>query len=100
MVIYIVQLIIATLLFFVMLFGIGFILNMLLKTTWFPAIAFIVVLIVVAIWSPWDTETFNPTFNNIGEYTIYYLPVIGAIIGAFVSGWTIKVLREKGFKMF
>ena len=49
------QLIIATMLFLVMMFGIGFIFNMLFKTTWFPIYLFIIVLIPLGIWAPWDT---------------------------------------------
>lgn len=100
MIIEIVQVIIATVLFFVMMFGIGFILNMLLKTTWFPIILFFVVLIAVAIWSPWD-ESANPTLSNFGTYTlVYYIPITGALIGAYVSGWAIRALRKGGYKMF
>ena len=44
----------ATVLFLVMMFGIGFILNMLLKTTWFPIYLFVIVLIGLGIWAPWD----------------------------------------------
>lgn len=100
MIIEIVQIMIATVLFFVMMFGIGFILNMLLKTTWFPIILFFIVLIVVAIWSPWD-ESANPTLSNFGTYTlVYYIPITGALIGAYVSGWAIRALRKGGYKMF
>lgn len=100
LVIMIVQTAVATVLFFVMMFGIGFILNMLLKTTWFPMILFFILLIGLVIWSPWDAES-NPTFDNIGSYTaIFYLPIIGAMIGAYVSGWAIKALRKGGYKMF
>ncbi|MFF2885265.1 YuiB family protein [Paenibacillus sp. NPDC057967] len=99
-VIMIVQAAVATVLFFVMMFGIGFILNMLLKTTWFPMILFAIVLIGLLIWSPWDAAS-NPTLDNIGTYTtIYYLPIIGAMIGAYVSGWAINALRKGGYKMF
>ncbi|GKU80308.1 YuiB family protein [Paenibacillus sp. L3-i20] len=95
-----IQIIIATVLFFVMMFGIGFILNMLLKTTWFPIILFVIVIIVLAIWSPWE-DTANPTLDNIGTYTlIYYIPITGALIGAYVSGWAIQALRKGGYKMF
>lgn len=96
----IIQVIIAAVLFFVMMFGIGFILNMLLKTTWFPMILFVIVLIILAIWSPWD-ESQNPTWDNIGVYTlVYYIPITGALIGAYVSGWAIRALRKGGYKMF
>lgn len=100
MIIEIIQIIIATVLFFVMMFGIGFILNMLLKTTWFPIILFFIVLIGLAIWSPWD-DSQKPTLANFGTYTlVYYIPITGALIGAYVSGWTIRALRKGGYKMF
>lgn len=96
----VVQIVIATVLFFVMMFGIGFILNMLLKTTWFPIGLFVVVLIGLAIWAPWP-DADKPTLANFGTYTlVYYLPITGALIGAYVSGWTIKALRKGGYKMF
>lgn len=95
-----IQIIIATVLFFVMMFGIGFILNMLLKTTWFPIALFVIVLIGLAIWSPWDPSQ-NPTLDNLGTYTlVYYIPITGALIGAYVSGWAIRALRRGGYKMF
>lgn len=100
MIIDIIQITIATVLFFVMMFGIGFILNMLLKTTWFPIILFVIVLIGLAIWSPWAPAD-KPTLDNFGTYLlVYYIPIIGALIGAYVSGWAIKTLRSKGYKMF
>ncbi|MBH5319234.1 hypothetical protein I6N90_15630 [Paenibacillus sp. GSMTC-2017] len=96
----VVQIIIATVLFFVMMFGIGFILNMLLKTTYFPIILFVIVIVVLAIWSPWE-DAANPTLDNIGTYTlVYYIPITGALIGAYVSGWAIQALRKGGYKMF
>ncbi|MFC4775606.1 YuiB family protein [Paenibacillus sp. GCM10023252] len=93
------QLIIATVLFLVMMFGIGFILNMLLKTTWFPIYAFFIVLIPLWIWGTWDhSESFA---DNFGAFTIVdSIPVIGALIGAYVSGWAIQALRRGGYKMF
>ncbi|MFD0715209.1 YuiB family protein [Paenibacillus sp. GCM10027626] len=95
----ILQLVIATVLFFVMMFGIGFILNMLLKTTWFPIYLFIFVLLPVFIWQTWDKDR---TF--IGNFTAFtfvdILPAVGALVGAYVSGATIRALRRGGYKMF
>lgn len=94
------QLIIATVLFLVMMFGIGFILNMLLKTTWFPIYGFVLVLIPLGIWAPWDPNA-TATIENFAHYTIVdYIPVIGALAGAYVSGWAIQALRKGGYKMF
>ncbi|TYP71310.1 YuiB family protein [Paenibacillus methanolicus] len=93
------QLIIATVLFFVMMFGIGFILNMLLKTTWFPIYLLVLILVPVYIWQTWDdSRTFAGNFTAFTFVDI--LPIIGAGIGAYVSGATIRALRRGGYKMF
>ncbi|MGO4373357.1 YuiB family protein [Paenibacillus sp. YIM B09110] len=94
------QLVIATVLFMVMLFGIGFILNMLLKTTWFPLYLFIIGIIPLGIWAPWDASA-KTTIQNFADYTVFdYIPVIGALVGAYISGWAIRALRRGGYKMF
>ncbi|UUZ84053.1 hypothetical protein LJK88_09990 [Paenibacillus sp. P26] len=37
----------------------------------------------------------------MAEYSIFdYVPAVGGLIGAILSGSTIKSLRDKGFKMF
>ncbi|RAP75390.1 YuiB family protein [Paenibacillus montanisoli] len=95
----ILQLIIATVLFFVMMFGIGFILNMLLKTTFFPIYLFLIVLVPLFIWQTWDdTKSVSGNFTSFTFVDI--LPAIGALIGAYVSGSTIRALRKGGYKMF
>lgn len=95
----ILQLIIATVLFFVMVFGIGFILNMLLKTTFFPIYLYVLAGIPIFIWQTWDnTKSFSGNFTAFTFVDI--LPAIGALIGAYVSGVTIRALRRGGYKMF
>jgi len=95
----ILQLVIATVLFFVMMFGIGFILNMLLKTTWFPIYLFVLILLPVFIWQTWDSD--RSFWGNFTAFTfVDILPAIGALIGAYVSGATIRALRRGGYKMF
>ncbi len=93
------QIVIAMVLFFVMMFGIGFILNMLMKTTWFPIYLFVIVLVPLYIWSTWDhAATFSA---NLAEFTfIDWLPVVAALVGAYVSGYAIRALRIGGYKMF
>ncbi len=93
------QMIIAMLLFFVMMFGIGFILNMLMKTTWFPVYLFLIVLLPVGIYYTWnDSMGF---VDNLTAYTyVDIAPAITALIGALVSGYTIRALRRGGYKMF
>ncbi|WP_208543870.1 YuiB family protein [Paenibacillus protaetiae] len=93
------QLIVAVVLFFVMMFGIGFIFNMLLKTTWFPIYLFIIVLVPLGIWWTWDdSESVSANFTSFTIVDV--LPVIGALVGAYVSGWAIRALRRGGYKMF
>lgn len=93
------QVIVAMMLFFVMMFGIGFILNMLLKTTWFPIFLYLVILLPLGIYFTWDdTMAFG---ENLAAYTIVdYLPAIAALAGAYVSGAAIRTLRRGGYKMF
>jgi uncharacterized membrane protein YphA (DoxX/SURF4 family) len=92
------QLMIVTVLLFVLFFGLGFILNMLMKTTWFPIYGYIMLVIGLIVYWGWGT---NSLASNLSEYSFAdYVPAIGGLIGAALSGWTIKSLREKGYQMF
>lgn len=94
-----IQLPIVFLLFFVLLFGIGFTLNMLLKTTYFPMYAYIFVAIPGAMYYLWDEKL--SFYGNLAAFQIPdYVPAIGGLIGAWLSGKTIDVLRRRGYKMF
>lgn len=92
------QLLIVTVLLFVLFFGLGFILNMLMKTTWFPIYGYIALLIGLFVYWEWGSGTLSA---NLAEYTaVDYIPFVGGLIGAVLSGSTIRTLRRKGFKMF
>ncbi len=91
-----IQIIIAILLIFVLFFGISFILNMLLKTTWFPIYLYIAGMIALLIF--WDKEswgTFLLEFKLV-DYVYFFTGIIGIIIG----GKAIQMLRKQGYKMF
>lgn len=91
--------VILMLLFFVMMFGIGFILNMLMKTTWFPMGLFVVVFIPLVIYMMWESD--KSFADNLLSYKLFdYLTGLAGLAGAYVSGMTINTLRKKGFKMF
>jgi hypothetical protein len=93
-----IQLVIVTVLMFVLFFGIGFILNMLMKTTWFPIYGYIVLVIGLLIYWAWGSGSLAA---NLASYTYAdYIPAIGGLIGAILSGTAIRTLRMKGFKMF
>ncbi|TVX87128.1 hypothetical protein FPZ44_21795 [Paenibacillus agilis] len=86
-------------LLFVMMFGIGFILNMLMKTTWFPMVLYVVLVIPLAMWTMWDSSlTFVGNVTNYGFVDI--LIAISGLFGAYISGKTIGYLRVGGYKMF
>lgn len=81
------QFIISIILFFVLFFGIGFVLNMILKTTWLPLLIYLGVVVYVFM------RIKSPLFVDI---TI----LCAGLIGTAGSGWMIKYLREKGYGMF
>ncbi|MGG1555611.1 MULTISPECIES: YuiB family protein [Paenibacillus] len=92
------QMIIATVLMMVLFFGIGFILNMLMKTTWFPLYAFIALMIGLVIYGMTGSSSF---MSDSTSFTIVdIIPAIGGLVGAVLSGSAIKALRIRGFKMF
>lgn len=84
---YLVQLPIAFLIFMVLAFGIGFIINMLIKTTWLPI--YVYVLIVGFI------------LFKIGKFGLVDIVVLlGGLLGAVLSAVTIRILRTRGYSMF
>lgn len=86
-------------LFFVMMFGIGFILNMLMKTTWFPSYLFIIVILPVVVYSLWDHTA--SLMSHLGSFHIVdYMTGVAGLAGALISGWAIRKLRLGGYKMF
>lgn len=92
------QLIIVTVLLFVLFFGLGFILNMLMKTTWFPIYGFVVLIIGTVVYQGVKSGSI---MDNVAGYSfVDYIAMIGGLIGAWLSGWTIQQLRVKGYKMF
>ena len=87
----ILQFIVAIPLFLVLFFGIGFILNMLIKTTWMPLVLYLLLVV--------GTLIYLLVNNRVPQVTDYVMLVSG-LVGALASGWTIKTLRSKGYGMF
>jgi len=102
-----VQLIVSVLLYFVIFFGIAFILNMLLRQTWLMAVLYpIVIIIIIDNLSTWEYFT-NPgqAFSELGtilaNLTIADISILLAgLAGTIVSGLVIKWLRKSGYRMF
>ncbi|MFD1361448.1 YuiB family protein [Lentibacillus salinarum] len=102
-----IQFIVSILLFFVIFFGLAFILNMLLRRTWLMAVIypFIVLLIVDDIatteYFTAPGASFTAAFSRLTEITIADISILGAgFIGTIVSGIVIRLLRKSGYQMF
>ncbi|UII55395.1 YuiB family protein [Cytobacillus spongiae] len=99
--------IISMLLFFVLFFGIGFILNMLLRMSWIMAIIYPIIAIFLI-----DNVRFIEYFTNskeafsqLGTQLVSLAPIDIMIVssgfaGTILAGVTIKLLRNKGYRMF
>ncbi|SES36453.1 YuiB family protein [Salisediminibacterium halotolerans] len=101
------QMIIAILLYFVLFFGIGFILNMLLRSTWTMAVIYPIVIMFIVGNAGFFSYFTNPgaSFTDLGE-SLVSLAAADAIIltagfiGAVLSGIANKMLRDRGYQMF
>lgn len=84
------QLLIGTLLIFVLFFGMGFIINMLVKTTWFPIWFYLIVVLPLVI-----------VFLDFDWFSIdFYVYGASGLAGAMLSGTVIRTLRQQGYRMF
>jgi len=102
-----IQHIVSIILYFVIFFGLAFILNMLLRRTWLMAFLypFIVIIIIdgipVSKYFTAPSEAFSTVFNVlVGITVVDWIILISGFVGAIVSGMVIKYLRKSGYQMF
>lgn len=102
-----IQLVVSVLLFFVIFFGLAFILNMLLRRTWLMAFIypFIVLLIVGGIsiteYFKSPVASFSLAFEKLLIITPVDMIILSSgLIGTIVCGFVIKFLRKSGYQMF
>jgi hypothetical protein len=101
------QLVISILLFLVLFFGIGFILNMLFRSTWFLAVVYPIIVIFIiddVKFYEYATETGN-SFGALGQQfvdlqTVDVVILTSGLTGAIVAGVAIRMLRVRGYQMF
>lgn len=101
------QLLLTILIFTILFYGIGFIINMLLKTTWIVPIFYpIIIIIMIDKMSTLEYFT-NPgiAFQELGHRLTSLAPsditvLTMGFIGTIASGITMKVLRSRGYQMF
>jgi Putative membrane protein len=101
------QFIISILLFFVLFFGIAFIINMLLRMTWilsfvYPIIALLIIDDVKFIEYFTNTKSaFSSLWNNLVHLAIVDIVILSSgLLGTIAAGFTMKTLRKKGYRMF
>ncbi|GMB09005.1 YuiB-like putative membrane protein [Thermolongibacillus altinsuensis] len=100
-------LLISMLLFFVLFFGIGFLLNMILRTTWTMAVLSPFVFIFFIDQIPFVEYFTAPvaSFGHVKERVLSLaladlLILSSGFVGAVASGLVIRALRAKGYRMF
>lgn len=103
----VIQIIMSILLYVVIFFGLAFILNMLLRTTWLMACIYpLIVLAIVDDISTWSyftdfTGSFSIAFTKLMEITPVDIIILSSgFLGTIVSGIVIKLLRKSGYQMF
>lgn len=100
-------LIISIILFFVLFFGIGFLLNMLFRSTWIMVILFPIVAILIVNQSKL-IEYFRQPVESLKQLGMKFASLQSAdiiilssgLLGGFLAGVVIKILRKKGYQMF
>ncbi|WP_437181978.1 YuiB family protein [Salirhabdus salicampi] len=101
------HLFVGTILYFVLFFGIAFLLNMLLRQTWIMAFFYPIIVIGIV-----DNFPFGKYFTDPGwAFPELWLQVVrlelldivfltAGFVGTIVSGIVIKTLRANGYQMF
>ena len=98
---------ISIVLFFVLFFGIGFLLNMLFRSTWIMVILFPIVAILIVnklklieyLRKPFESlKQLGMNFASLQSADIIILS--SGLLGGVLAGVTIKTLRKKGYQMF
>jgi hypothetical protein len=91
--------IVGSVLCIVLFFGIGFILNMLIKSTWIPLWLFLIIVVPLGIWHLWQPDlSFKENVQSMLVSDI--ILILAGAVGAYMSGWAIRALRRGGYKMF
>ncbi|MBU9712401.1 YuiB family protein [Evansella tamaricis] len=101
------QLIIAIVLYLVLFFGIGFILNMLLRSTWTMAVIYPIVIFFIVDKSGLLSYFIRPGeafpdlfYQLITLKTADVIILTAGMIGAVLSGIANRMLRDRGYQMF
>ncbi|WP_114570214.1 YuiB family protein [Exiguobacterium flavidum] len=104
---HIIQAVIGSVLYLVMFFSIGFILNMLLRSTWIMLVVYpVIIIMMIDNQSTIDYITKSSTaFANLGDrfsglQTADVLMFTAGLLGIVAAGLSIRFLRKSGYQMF
>lgn len=86
-------------LFGAMMFAIGFILNMIIQTTWLPVYLYVLLILPVIVYSMWDRSSASLWEHLSSFRPADYTTGIAGLAGAALSGRVIRRLRLGGYKM-
>lgn len=102
-----IQLVLSVLLYFVIFFGISFILNMLLRRTWLMAVLYPIIIVMIIndikildyLFHP--ITSFSEAFGVLFSSGYQDIVILGSgFVGTIVSGIVIRILRRSGYQMF
>ncbi len=107
MIVQIMQFIISMVLYFVLFFGIGFILNMLFRTTWMMTIIYPIIILFIVNdirvinYFREPVQSFQHLWDQLTGLFLTDLIILSCgLLGSILSGLAIKTLRKKGYQMF
>lgn len=100
-------LLISIILFFVLFFGIGFLLNMLFRASWIMVFVFPIIAIYI-VNKTRLIEYFRQPIESIKQLGANFAALHSAdiiilssgLVGGFLAGVVSKLLRKKGYQMF
>ncbi|WP_339254839.1 YuiB family protein [Sporosarcina sp. FSL W8-0480] len=99
--------VLSIIIFMVMFFGIGFLLNMLLRMTWLMAIIYPIVVILIIDEVRFFEYFTKPSysFGLLGDKLVSLhaadiIILVSGLVGAIISGFVMKLLRKQGYQMF
>ncbi|MBH0231049.1 YuiB family protein [Halobacillus sp. KCTC 3957] len=95
------------LLFFVLFFGISFLLNMILRSSWIMSFVYPAIILLIVDNFPFTTyfsspgEAFPTVYNQLINLQIVDIFILASgFAGTIVAGIVIRFLRKSGYQMF
>lgn len=102
-----IQLSVSILLYFVMFFGVAFIVNMLIRKTWLMSYVYPFIIIIMIdnvstleyITKPGNA--FSQLGQTLGSLTAFDIILfVSGFLGTITAGFVMKLLRRSGYRMF